>query len=202
MAIPLPKPLLTALWGKKIKEPIKPEERCEIKLCSSSKRHYKSKSHQGYRSSPSRLTSAPTPTLSFSQVFQRPCPWGQIPRFSRKRPAAARRPPPPCPVPQSRAFCQGCSSARLETRDGVCRGARGWEQSPAGGERRILVIRVPVRARRWIVRHGRMVSACLTLRELVILVLSLTRGPRLPTAEGCGSSTLLQNWRLLTACEL
>lgn len=85
---------------------------------------------------------------------------------------------------------------------GVCRGAREWEQSPAGGERRILVIRVPVRARRWIVRRGRMVSACLTLRELAILVLSLTHGPHLPTAEGCGPSTSSQNWKLLTACEL
>ena len=38
-----------------------------------------------------------------------------------------------------------------------------------------------------------MVTACLTASERVILVLSLTRGLCLPSAEGCGSSTLSQN---------
>ena len=47
-----------------------------------------------------------------------------------------------------------------------------------------------------------MVLACLTPRERVIRVLSLTHDPRLPTAEGCGSSTLSQNWKLLMACDL
>ena len=115
---------------KKSKSPSSQKNAVRLNVVLFIKTHYRSNSHQGYRSFPSRLTSAPTPTLSFSQVFQRPCPWGQIPRFSRKRPAAARRPPPPCPVPQSRAFCQGCSSARLETRDGGVQGREGMGTEP------------------------------------------------------------------------
>ena len=78
-------------------------------------------------------------------------------------------------------------------RGGGAQGCKGSGTEPAGGDMRILTIRIPVRARRWTVGRGRMVTACLTASERVILVLSLTRGLCLPSAEGCGSSTLSQN---------